>query len=48
MNKAYPDSEDLPKRLISSKILTDRAYEIAINSKYVGYQRELANMAHMV
>ena len=45
-NAAYPDSEDLD-RLISAKILTDRAYEIAINSKYVGCQRELANMTHI-
>ena len=29
------------------KILTDRAYEITINSNYVGYQRESANMAQM-
>ena len=47
LNAAYPHSEDLGKRFISVKILTDRAYEITINSKYVGYQRESANMAQM-
>lgn len=46
-NAAYPHSEDLGKRFISVKILTDRAYEITINSNYVGYQRESANMAQM-
>ena len=31
-------SKDLSNRTISDKILKYRAYEIAINSKYVGYK----------
>ena len=43
-NAAYSDSKDLAKRIISEKILKDRAYKIARNCKYDGYQRELASM----
>ena len=43
---AYSDSKDLAKRTISDKILKDRAYEIARNSNYDGYQRALANMVY--
>ena len=32
------------KRTVSGKILTDRAYEIAISPKYDGYQIGLASM----
>ena len=39
---AYSDSKDLAKRTISDKILKDRAYEIARNCNYDGYQRALA------
>ena len=31
---------------MSNNNLKDRAYEIAINSKYYGYQRELTNMVY--
>ena len=41
---AYSDSKDLAKRTISDKILKDRAYEIARNRNYDGYQRALSNM----
>ena len=41
---AYSDSKDLAKRFISDKILKDRDYEIAINSKYNEYQRGLASI----
>ena len=41
---AYSDSNDLAKRTISDKILKDRAYEIARNGEYDGYQRALASM----
>ena len=41
---AYSDSKDLAKRTISDKILQDRAYEIARNRGYDGYQRALASM----
>ena len=37
-NAAYSDSKDLAKRTISDKILKDRAYEIARNRGYDGYQ----------
>ena len=43
-NAANSDSEDLAKRTISDKILRDRAYEIARNRNYDGYQRALARM----
>ena len=36
---AYSDSKDLAKKTISDKILKDRAYEIARNRGYDGYQR---------
>ena len=43
---AYSYSTDLAKRTVSDKILIDRAYEIAINCKYDGYQRGLASMVY--
>ena len=45
---AYSDSRDLAKMTISDKILKDRAYEIARNRKYDGYQRALASMVYKV
>ena len=42
IDAAYSDSKDLGKRIISDKVLKDKACEIAINSKYNGYQRGLA------
>ena len=41
---AYSDSKDLANRTISDKILKDRAYEIARNRNYDGYERALASM----
>ena len=43
---AYSYSKDLAKRTISDKILKDRAYEIARNRNYDGYQRALARMVY--
>ena len=43
---AYSDSKDLAKRTISDKILKDRAYDIAKNHNYGGYQRALVNMVY--
>ena len=40
---AYYDSKDLAKRTVSDRILKVRAYEIATNTKYDGYQRGLAS-----
>ena len=45
---AYSDSKDLAKRTISDKILKDRAYEIARNCNYDGYQRALAGMIYKI
>ena len=39
----YCDSKDFAKRSISDKILKDKAYEIARNYEYDGYQRALAS-----
>ena len=39
----YFDSKDLAKRNISDKFLKDKAYEIAGNYEYDGYQRALAS-----
>ena len=40
------NSKDLAKSTGSDKILKDRAYEIALNHKYDGYQRGLASMKY--
>ena len=42
---AYGDFKDL-KRTASDKILRDKAFNIAKNPKYDGYQRELASMVY--
>ena len=38
---AYSDNKDLTKRTIADKILRDKAFNIAKNPKYDGYQRGL-------
>ena len=43
---AYTDHKGLGKRTISVKILKNRAYEIAINPKYDGFQRGLGSMIY--
>ena len=43
---AYVKSKDLAKRTESDKVLTDKAFEIAKNPKYDGYQRGLASMVY--
>ena len=43
-NVAYSNSKDLVKRTQSDKILKDKAFKIANNSKYDGYQRRLASI----
>ena len=47
-NAGYSDSKDLARRTISDKIWKDRAYEIARNCGYDGYQRALASMVYKV
>ena len=41
---AYGKSKDLVKRTQSYKVLRDKAFKIASDSKYDGYQRGLASM----
>ena len=41
---AYGKSEDLAKRTQSDKVLRDKAFKIASDPKYDGYQRGLASM----
>ena len=43
---AYSDSKDLTKRTVADKILRDKAFNIAKDKKYDGYQRGLASMVH--
>ena len=42
----YGDFKDLARRTASGKILRDRAFNIAKNPKYDGYQRGLAFMVY--
>ena len=41
---AYGDFKDLARRTASDKVLRDKAFNIAKNSKYDGDQRGLASM----
>ena len=43
---AYGDFKDLPRRTASDKILHDKAFDIAKNPKYDGYQRGLTSMVY--
>ena len=43
---AYGQSKDLLRRTQSDEVLRDKAFTIAINPKYDGYQRGLASMAY--
>ena len=43
---AYEKYKDLERRAQSEKVLKDKAFEIASNSKYDGYQRGLASMVY--
>ena len=43
---AYGDSKDLKRRTFSDKVLKDKAFNIAKNPKYDGYQRGLASMVY--
>ena len=43
---AYSDSKDLTKRTAADKILRNRAFNIAKDPKYDGYQRVLASMVY--
>ena len=43
---AYGKSKDLAKRTQSDKVLRGKAFRIANDPKYDGYQRGLASMVH--
>ena len=43
---AYGDFKDLKRRTASDKFLRDKAFNIAKNPKYDGYQRELTSMVY--
>ena len=43
---AYEDFKDLARRAASDKVLRDKAFNIAKDSKYDGYQRGLASMVY--
>ena len=43
---AYGKSKDLVKRIQSDKVLRDKAFKIASNPKYDGYQKGLASMVY--
>ena len=43
---AYGDFRDLAKRVASDKVLRNKAFNIAKNTKYDWYQRELASMVY--
>ena len=43
---AYGDFEDLTRRTALDKILRDKAFNIAKNPKFDGYQRKLASLVY--
>ena len=43
---AYSDSKDLTKRTVADKILKNKAFDIAKDPKYDGYQRGLASIIY--
>ena len=45
-DSAYADHKDLINRTEADKVLRDKAYDIASNPKYDGYQRGLASMVN--
>ena len=43
---AYGGFNNLPKRTEADKVLRDKAFKIASDQKYDGYQRGLASMVY--
>ena len=43
---AYEDFKELPRRTASNKILHNKAFNFAKNSKYDGYQRGLGSVIY--
>ena len=42
----YRDFKDVARRTAADKVLRDKAFSIAKDPKYDGYQRELASMVY--
>ena len=47
-DSAYADHKDLINRTEVDKVLRDKAYDVASNPKYDGYQRRLASMVYKI
>ena len=45
-DRSYGESKDLAKRTQPDKVLRDRAFKIASDPKYDGYERGLASMVY--
>ena len=45
-DKAYGDFKDLLRRTTADNVLRDKAFNIAINPRYDGYQCKLASLVH--
>ena len=45
---AYGDFKNLKRRTQSDKVLNDKAFEIASNPKYDGYQRGVVSMIYKI
>ena len=45
-DRSYGESKDLAKRTQPDKVLRDKAFKIASDPKYDGYQRGLASMVY--
>ena len=43
---AYGDFKDLTRKTVADKVLRDKAFNIAKNPKYAGYQLGLASMVY--
>ena len=43
---AYGDFKDFPSRTAFDKVLRDKAFNVAKNSKYSGYQRGFASLLY--
>ena len=43
---AYGDFKDLARRTAADKVLRDKAFKIASDPKYDGYQRRVASMVY--
>ena len=45
-DRTYEDFKDLPKKTAADEVLREKAFKIASNQKYDGYQRGLAFMVY--